>query len=105
MALTNEQIGARYLRYLDWWVQGPKEDLVDLYDSIAEAERTGFPWEPAVIALACLEDRRLWKTFGTEELQDLYDWANEAELPADAERFMDAEKARPYMTTERYRPT
>jgi len=97
MGMSDAKIGAGFVRYLDNWVRGSQEQLAGLYEEIEGAEQSEFPWEPAVAALARLDERRLWKAFGTDELQNLYDWAHEAEMPVEAERFMSAEQARPYI--------
>lgn len=49
--------------YMAYWAGGSKEDRVDLYEEIAQADRTNFPREPALEALARLDARTLWKTF------------------------------------------
>lgn len=97
MDMSKAEIGARFVRYLGYWVKGSQEDLAELYDEIEGSEQSDFPYEPALAALAELDGRKLWKAFGQEELQDLYDWSQEAGLPDAAERFMAAEQARPYI--------
>jgi hypothetical protein len=93
----DKAIGAAFRRYLDYWVHGSQDDRVEIYEEMEVSSRSSFPREPALAALATLEPRVLWKTFGSEELQDLYDWSYEAGLDAFAEQFKAAERARPYI--------
>ncbi len=85
------------MRYLEYWTRGSQEELAELYEEIESADQTNFPWEPAIAALASVNERRLWKAFGRDELQNLYDWSHEAGMPNEGERFMAAEQARPYI--------
>lgn len=97
MSITDAEIGAAFRGYVVWWARGTLDDLYSLYEDIAEAEQTGFPWQPAVETLSHVKTRRLWRALDSEELQDLFDWANEAGLDAAAGRFSQAEQARPYI--------
>lgn len=90
-------IGAAFREYVDYWAKGPLEARAELYDEIETSERSGFPWQPALAALARLDKELLWKTFGDDELQDLYDWSHEAGLRKVAEQFKAAALARPYI--------
>lgn len=95
--VSDAEIGAGFVRYLENWIRGSQEELAELYDEIEGADQSSFPWEPAIAALADLEERRLWKAFGRDELQNLYDWCHEAGMVPEAERFKAAEQARPYI--------
>lgn len=93
---SDADIGAGFRDYMTWWASGGKEARLDLYEEIDQAERTGFPWEPAVEALSKLDARTLWKTFLPDELQDLREWAQIADLGAAAQRFEAAEDDIPF---------
>ena len=95
--LSDDAIAAGFRSYVTYWLRGTLEDLQDVYDEIAEAQRTGFPWQTVVDALAKLPQRRLWRAFDDDELQDLYDWASSAGLHAVAAKFAEAAAARPYI--------
>jgi hypothetical protein len=90
-------IGAGFRQWVENWARGPLEEKQELFDEIENAERTGFPWEPAAVALSQLDPQALWKAFDDSELQDLYDWLHAAGIPTAAERFKDAALARPYI--------
>jgi hypothetical protein len=91
----DEQIGADFRAWIQWRVQGRRSELEDLFDDIVAAGQTGFPMEPALMAMSKLGPRKLWKTFNDDDLQDLYDLAMEAGLPTVAKRFLDAERDAP----------
>lgn len=95
--ISDRETGTAFRSYLEWYTRGTLEDLGLLYDEIAEADRTGFPWKPAVVALSKVKPRRLYRAFDDDELQDLYDLASEAGLVEVAERFAKAYHARPYV--------
>jgi hypothetical protein len=94
---SDADVARAFRDYVEHWTRGPLEDLRSLYDEIAASEQTGFPWEPALESLSRLEPRRLWRAFDDDELQDLYDWASEADLSRTAKRFAAACEARPYV--------
>jgi hypothetical protein len=95
--VTDAEIAAGFRRYLDSWVRGPLDELAEMYDEIVEADRTGFPWQPAMEVLAAVETRRLWRALDDEELQDLYDLASGAGLHRAAAAFTRACHDRPYV--------
>lgn len=97
VSFTSEDVAAAFHAYVNHWIKGTLDDLGDLYDEIAAADQTGFPWQPALQSLSLVEQRRLWRAFGDEELQDLYDWAEGAGLASDASRFARACRARPHV--------
>lgn len=100
MSITNisdREVGAAFRSYLRWYTRGTLDDLVCLYDEIAEADRSGFPWQPAAIALADVEPQRLYRALNDEELQDLYDWCEDADMHEQAAKFAQAVVARPYV--------
>jgi hypothetical protein len=88
-------LGEHFRVWVDFWAQGARDEREELYEEIEQADRTGFPWQPAVAALAKLDARILWKTFDDTQLQDLYDWSHETGLPSAASRFEEAAHARP----------
>lgn len=93
---SDANIGADFRKYVTWWAGGSKQDRLDLYDELDQADRSGFPREPALEALSKLAARMLWKTFAAEDLRQLHDWAQEAGLTAAAERFQAAEDDIPF---------
>jgi hypothetical protein len=95
--ISDREIGTSFRSYLGWYTRGTLDELGFLYDEIAEADRTGFPWRPAVVALSKVKPRRLYRAFDDDELQDLYDLASEAGLGDEAARFAEACRARPYV--------
>lgn len=101
---TDVEIAASFRRYLAWWARGGLDDLAEMYDEIIEGDRTGFPCEPALETLAEVETRRLWRAFGDEELQDLYDLASDAGLDQAAKAFTRACHDRPYVDDGRIPP-
>src|SRR5579884_346360 len=103
-SISQREVGAAFESYLRWWIRGTLDDLRDIYDEIAEADRTGFPWHAAIVALSSVHPRRLFRAFDDEELQDLYDWASEAGLDEAARQFVDACHARPYVDDGRVPP-
>ena len=102
--ISDREIGAAFRSYLQWYMRGTLEDLGCLYDEIVEADRTGFPWQAAIVALSKVKPRRLYRAFDDDELQDLYDCASEAGLVEVAERFTEACHARPYVDDGRVPP-
>ncbi len=92
---TDTEIADALRRYLDWWTRGTLDELGQLYDEIADAGRSDFPWQIAIEVLSKAEKRRLFRAFDDEELQDLYDWASEVGLGDAAARFAQAVLARP----------
>jgi hypothetical protein len=90
-------IAAGVRRWVDDMARGTREDREELADWIEEATRSGFPAVLAVLSLAELSLRTLWKTFDDDELGDFYDVASEAELDVTAEKFKAAALARPYI--------
>jgi hypothetical protein len=84
-------------RWVDDMARGSREDREELADWIEEATRSGFPAVLAVLSLAQLPGRTLWKTFDDVELQEFYDVASEADLDDTAEQFKAAALARPYI--------
>jgi hypothetical protein len=90
-------IAAGVRRWVDSMARGTREDREELAEWIEEANRSGFPAELAVLALAQLPERTLWKTFDDVELQDLYDLASETGLHDAADQFRTAALARPYI--------
>ena len=84
-------------RWVDDMARGTREDREELADWIEEATRSGFPAVLAVLSLAQLPARTLWKTFDDVELQEFYDVASEADLEETAECFRAAALARPYI--------
>jgi hypothetical protein len=102
--VSDREIGAAFTSYLRWYTRGTLEDLGCLYDEIAEADRSGFPWQAALLALSTVQPRRLFRAFDDEELQDLYDWASEAGLHEAAAGFAEACLARPYVDDGRVPP-
>lgn len=101
---TDAAIATGFRRYLAWWTRGHLDDLVEMYEEIIEADRTGFPWPPALEALAKVDTRRLWRAFDDEELQDLYDLASDAGLDQAAAAFARACHDRPYVDDGRIPP-
>lgn len=95
--VSDRQIGAAFRSYLRWYTRGTLDDLACLYDEIAEADRTGFPWQPAIVALSMVEPRRLYRALDDDELQDLHDWASRGEVQEAAAHFAEACLARPYV--------
>jgi hypothetical protein len=93
--IDDAAIGASFRNWLDYLLDGSYDDYADIYEYIADSERSDFPWQPAVEALAELNDRVLWRAFSDDQLQDLYDWAHEAGLEDAAERFAHACRVRP----------
>jgi hypothetical protein len=89
-------IGEQTRSYLKWWAEGSKDDRLELFDEVAQADRTGFPRGPAVEALSRLDARVLWKTFPLPELAELREWAEEAGLDGAAKRLRAAEDDAPY---------
>ncbi len=94
---TDAEIGADFRQYARYWASISRDERLALLDEIATAERTRFPWRVAIEALAELSERTLWRTFQDEELQDLYDWAEEGNMPDAAESFGRAIRARVYL--------
>ena len=101
---TDREIGAAFRSYLRWYTRGTLEDLRCLYDEIAEADRSGFPWEAAIDALTEVQPRRLFRALDDEELQDLYDLASGAGMQEAAALFELASLARPYVDDGRVPP-
>lgn len=97
VSFTDQDVAAAFQAYLNYWIKGTLDDLGELYDEIAAADQTGFPWQPAVQSLSLVEQRRLWRALDDEELQDLYDWTAGIGLASAAARFAKACRARPYV--------
>lgn len=98
MAMPDDAaIGAQFRAYIRWWASGGRADIEDLFDAIAGSDQTGFPAEPALDALSRVPARNLWKTFENEDLQDLYDLAQEAGLRAAAANFLEAVRQAPVL--------
>ena len=60
---TDAELGASFRRWVDYLSGGRRADREELYEEIEAAERSNFPWQPAVIALSNVNLRALWKTF------------------------------------------
>jgi HNH endonuclease len=89
-------IGREYREYLAMVAAGSKDDRLDLFEWIASADSTGYPWEPALEALSKCPPRTLWKTFELAELGEMREWSQEAGMRAAARRFLAAEDDVPY---------
>jgi hypothetical protein len=103
-SISDVEIGTAFRAYLQWYTRGTLDELCRLYDEIAEADRSGFPWQAAIDALSQVQPRRLFRALDDEELQDLYDWASGARLEDAASRFAQAALARPYVDDGRVPP-
>jgi hypothetical protein len=93
----DSSIGTDFRRWVESWARGTLEAREELFGEIEDADRTGFPWQPAAVGLSQLDPQTLWKTFEDADLQDLYDWSHSAGMSAAAERFKEAALARPYI--------
>ena len=93
--VDDASIGAQFRQWVDAWARAGRESRDELFVEIQDAERTGFPWQPALDALAGCSARELWKTFSDDDLGDLADWAHEGDLSGAAKAFEDAILDRP----------
>jgi hypothetical protein len=90
-------VAAGVRAFVAWWLRGTLDDIADLADEILTAEQTGFPWWPAMDALAQQPKRRLWRALDDDTLQDLYDMSNAAGMLEAASAFAATLQARPYI--------